>query len=130
MNAEQLSFPSEPIAGETRSTVELVGGDWRADEDWRRFRRAVDAAAYAMFQADGSVQSTKYPAYFVVDPNDVRKRLTKDGKLTIEPRRYSAFWARAAGKNGFLDADGWVINTDAHGRNQGKPLRRYRLRAP
>ena len=119
MNAQpELSFPSEPITGETRAAVELVSQDWRADEDWRRFKAACMSAAHRSIAGNH------------VDPNDVRAVLTNDYGLTIEPRRYSAFWARAAGKNGFLDADGWVINNDSHGRNQGKPLRRYRLRAP
>lgn len=47
---------------------------------------------------------------------------------TIEPRRYSAFWSRAAGKNGFLVADGWTTNDDVKGGNRGKPQRMYRLR--
>jgi hypothetical protein len=55
-------------------------------------------------------------------------RLTNDNGLTIEPRRYSAFWQRAAGKHGFLVADGWIENTDTKGGNAGKPLRRYRLK--
>ena len=124
MNAEQLSFPSEPIVGETRATVELVANDWRrsTDEDWDVFESACRAVA----TWDGIYEGTDG---LTVDPNRVRSYLTAEHGLTIEPRRYSAFWALAAGKNGFLDADGWVINTDAHGRNQGKPLRRYRLRS-
>jgi hypothetical protein len=104
-------FPSSPIAGETAATVGLVGEDWRAEEDWRRFENACRAVA-----KDGWLA--------VVDPNDVRAHL--DGQ--IEPRRLSAFYHRAAGKNGFLDFWEWGVNQDAKGRNQGKPCRIYRLR--
>lgn len=119
MNVSQpaLDFDavSEPIAGETAATVELVGSDWRAEEDWRRFEAACE-----FVQTD---------AFGVVDPNAVRAHLSNKFGLTIEPRRYSAFWSRASrGKDAFLVADGWVTNTDAKGRNQGKPLRRYKLR--
>lgn len=105
---------SAPIEGETLATVQLVGNDWRADEDWTRFEDAC------RFVAEGHI---------IVDPNHVRRLLSDPwGYLTIEPRRYSAFWSRAAGKNGFLVADGWVTNEDVKGGNRGKPLRRYRLR--
>ena len=114
---------SEPIAGETRATVELVAGDWRADEDWQRFRESCEAVADADDMAPGW-QSSRY-----VNPNLVRQLLTNNHGLTIEPRRYSAFWHRASrGKDAFLVADGWVTNTDHAGGNAGKPLRRYRLR--
>jgi hypothetical protein len=104
---------SEPIAGETAATVELVGGDWRADEDWHRFRAAcMDEAAWS-----GEV-----------DPNGVRTRLTRDGELTINPRRLSAFYHRAASKDGFLEFSHWGTNGDTKGRNNGKPARIYKLR--
>lgn len=111
-------FPSSPIEGETKATVELVAQDWRADEDWHLFHQAcLTVAAW-----DG----VPY-----VDPNEVRAELSNEYGLTIEPRRYSSFWHRASrGKDAFLVADGWVVNNDAHGKNQGKPLRRYRLRSP
>lgn len=112
----ELSLPSAPIEGDTKATVDLVANDWRSDEDWLRF----EAACYwvsAVAEVRGEV-----------DPNAVRHHLTNAHGLTIEPRRYSAFWSRAAGKNGFLVADGWVVNDDVAGGNRGKPLRRYRLR--
>jgi hypothetical protein len=110
---------SEPIAGDTKATVELVAGDWRpsADLDWRRFEAACRDVALWHGGPWGHV-----------DPNLVRSRLTDESGLTIDARRYSAFWHRAASKNGFLVADGWVTNTDHAGGNAGKPLRRYRLR--
>jgi hypothetical protein len=105
---------SEPISGETRATVELVGNDWRASEDWADFRAACFHSAAS---ADGRV-----------DPNVVRSRLTNRYGLVIQPRRYSAFWRRAAEKDGFLDADGWTTNDDVKGGNRGKPQRMYRIR--
>lgn len=110
----ELTYPSAPIEGDTKATVDLVANDWRSDEDWREYERAVRWVA----SLDNGI----------VDPNAVRHELTNVYGLTIEPRRYSAFWSRAAGKNGFLVADGWVVNDDVAGGNRGKPLRRYRLR--
>lgn len=110
-----LDFPSEPIEGDTKATVELVANDWMADRSWRLFEASC---RYAAEYHDG-----------LVDPNLVRADLTNhNGDLCIEPRRYSAFWSRAASKSGFLTADGWTINDDVKGGNRGKPLRRYRLR--
>ena len=118
---------SEPISGETRATVELVGNDWRADRDWDEFVAACRMVAVPVWSRHPNVTGYMNEGSFV-NPNDVRAYLTNDYGLTIEPRRYSAFWSRAAGKNGFLVADGWVTNDDAKGGNRGKPLRRYRLR--
>lgn len=117
---------SEPISGETKATVELVGNDWGADEDWQRF---VAACYEATILRTRELGQGEYADISCVDPNEVRALLTNGYGLTIEPRRYSAFWSRAAGKNGFLVADGWVTNDDAKGGNRGKPLRRYRLRS-
>ena len=114
----EASYPSAPIEGETKATVDLVGNDWRSDEDWSTF---VNACLQAASTGNGLDFTT-------VDPNEVRALLSNDYGLTIEPRRYSAFWSRAAGKNGFLIADGWTINDDAKGHNKGKPQRMYRLR--
>ena len=105
---------SAPIEGETKRVVWSQANNWRAEDDWSLFTAACRREAYAH---EG-----------VVDPNGVRSRLTNRYGLMIEPRRYSAFWNRAAGKSGFLDADGWTTNTDTKGRNAGKPTRRYRIR--
>ena len=115
MNAEQLSFPSEPITGDTRATVELVGEDWRADEDWDNFRQTCKAIA----ATHGGE----------VDPAEIRRAFSDRG-VDMNPRRLSAFYHRAASKNGFLDFSHWGINTDTKGRNAGRPARIYRLRAP
>jgi hypothetical protein len=109
-----LDDAAEPISGETEATVDLVGRDWRAEEDWRRFREACLAAAAWSGE---------------VDPNDVRTRLTRDGELTIAPRRLSAFYHRAAGRDGFLEFSHWGTNGDVKGRNAGRPARIYKWRA-
>ena len=107
-------FPSEPISGDTKATVELVAHDWLAERDYARFEAAC--------RLEAGFGST-------VDPNTVRHMLTNEHGLTIEPRRYSAFWSRAAGKSGFLDFSHWGINGDTKGRNAGRPARIYKLRS-
>lgn len=105
---------SAPITGEAKAVVEIVGNDWRSDPDWARFQ---DACYHVALFASGHV-----------DPNEVRTRMTNTHGLTIEPRRYSAFWSKAASKGGFLVKDGWTLNDDVKGGNRGKPQRTYRLR--
>ena len=105
---------SAPVDADTKAVVDLVATDWNADNDWRLFERECRLTAY---HRDGRV-----------DPNRVRKRLSNEYGLTIEPRRYSSFWSRAAGRDGFLVADGWVMNDDKRAGNRGKPTRAYRLR--
>ncbi len=106
---------SAPIEGDTKATVELVANDWRSDEDWCRFEKACQVAA----RGNGCVL-----------PDTVRILLTGiDGELTINPRRLSAFYHRAAGKSGFLDFSHWGINGDHKGRNAGRPARIYKLRS-
>lgn len=109
----ELEYPSSPLAGDRKDTVDLVANDWNAEHDWARFREACRVAAQGIW----------------VNPNEVRRLLTNRHGLTIEPRRYSAFWSRAARpETGFLVADGWVINEDRRAGNGGKPMRRYRMR--
>jgi hypothetical protein len=115
---------ASPIAGETKARVELVAHDWNADDDWQLFEATCRAVAIRVYHDE----TRGWETCDYVDPNRVRMRLTNDNGLTIEPRRYSAFWQRAAGKHGFLVADGWIENTDTKGGNAGKPLRRYRLK--
>src|SRR5690625_3970517 len=94
---------SAPVDADTKAVLDLVATDWNAAKDWSLFKRACYRAA----NADGGR----------VDPNHVRVLLSNEYGLTIEPRRYSAFWSRAAAKSGFLVADGWVVNEDKRGRN-------------
>lgn len=104
---------SEPISGDTRSTVELVGNDWLADEDWRRFVAAVHGRALWRNNE--------------VAPDDVRDALTgADGELTINPRRLSAFYSRAVAQ-GLLEFSHWGVSGDTKGKNAGKPCRIYKL---
>jgi len=105
---------SAPVDADTKDVLDLVATDWNAAHDWSLFKRACYWAA----NCDGGR----------VDPNTVRGLLSNEYGLTIDPRRYSAFWNRAAGRDGFLVADGWVVNDDKRGRNAGKPTRAYRLR--
>lgn len=105
---------SAPISGETKAVVEMVGNDWRADEDWKKFEIACRVVAKAWRGQ--------------IDPNRVRRFVTNRHGLVIEPRRYSAFWSKAASKGGFLVKDGWTLNDDVKGGNRGKPQRTYRLR--
>lgn len=118
MTAEQLDiFDAIAIVDEARAVVRSVAHDWRADNDWRRFVVAVETAA--LDSDDGET----------VHVGAVRRLLTNDDHgLTIQPRRLSAFWHKAASKAGFLDVDGWEVNDDHAGRNAGRPARRYRLR--
>lgn len=126
----ELDYPSAPIAGDTKATVKLVGHDWLADGDWRRFTVACVMAAYWDY-ADDTTGTPLHGGYLVriVSPDNVRSHLTDDrGELTINPRRLSAFYSRAAGKNGFLDFSHWGISEDTKGRNAGKPCRIYKMR--
>lgn len=105
---------SAPVDADTKAVIDLVATDWNAAHDWSLFKRACYKAA----NTDGGR----------VDPNTVRGLLSNEYGLTIEPRRYSAFWSRAAGRDGFLVKDGWVVNEDKRGKNAGRPQRCYRLR--
>ena len=108
----ELVYPSAPIEGDTKATVDLVANDWRSDEDWRRFETACRASARI---------------HGCVDPDLVRIMLTSHGELTINPRRLSAFYSRAVAQ-GLLEFSHWGINGDTKGRNAGRPARFYRLR--
>lgn len=74
---------------ESRATVELVGNDWRADEDFSRFVTALEASV----------------RYGLISQNTLRLGLledTVDGpRCSIEPHRYSAFFSRASA-HGFI----------------------------
>ena len=116
-----IDFPSAPITGDTLATVQLVSRDWRAIEDWARFEEAC---------RDCAEHERDHLGHAHVYPDHVRLLLTNpDGELSINPRRLSAFYNRAAGKAGFLDFSHWSISEDTKGRNQGKPCRVYVIRA-
>ena len=110
-------LPTAPIDGYTLEVVKVVSCDYWVIEDWERF---IEACLHC------------YDSLGHVDPNWVRGALTNAHGLTIEPHRYSSFWARARSSKGFLDfipgPEGWTINRDTAGRNQGKPIRLRQLR--
>lgn len=111
-------FPSAPIEGETKATVEDVAAtDVYADHDWDKFKHACIEASFSAYSNGCEV-----------DPAVVRMKLSKAGVLTINPRRLSAFYHRAVGKDGFLVFSRWGMNTDTKGRNAGRPQRIYKMR--
>lgn len=97
-----------PVQGDV---LDLVANDHRADEDYEKFLWACRKAAHRRE---------------TVSINDVRLWLSNTYGLTINPRRYSSFWRRAR-LDGHLERTGeWETNTDAKGRNSGKPQPCYR----
>ena len=86
---------------------ELVFGDpMHAAE-----RQAVIDAIVAVARRDGDT-----------DPNRVRPHIPS----WVGPRVVSATWG-ALRNRGLLEPIGWTTNTDAKGRNVGKPQRKYRV---
>lgn len=111
-DAEAESFPSAPIEGETKATVDLVANDWLADREWGLFVNSIQYVG----EGDG-----------IVRPDNVRVDLTNDwGELCINPRRLSAFYSRAVAQ-GLIEFSHWGINGDTKGRNAGRPARIYAL---
>jgi hypothetical protein len=111
-------WTDEPLWGTpdpgTTSTVETVDADWRRDLD----RAAIDDAIRRVAARDGGL----------VNPNAVRAHLVGvNGELTVNPRALSARYMALSHAGILVDAGEWVLNTDTHGRNSGKPirLRRY-----
>lgn len=113
MTGQQLTFPSAPMDRASAAVVDDVAHREGAELDWNTFTLACRMAATPEGQ---------------VDPNEVRALLSHDGGLVMDPRRYASFWRRASLADGFLTVAGWTTNTDAAGRNRGKPLRLYALR--
>lgn len=66
----------------------------------------------------------------VVDPNRVRSLLAEADGYAVGSQQLSAAYARARAtgrdRTPLLERHGWTTNTDARGRNGGKPLRTYR----
>lgn len=106
-----IDQPTLPGLAEQNATVDLVGNDPRHDDDYNAFI----ATCRFIARPNG-----------LVSINAVRSELSNVWGLTIEPRRYSAFWRRAR-LDGHLERTGeWERNTDAKGRNAGKPQPVYR----
>jgi hypothetical protein len=97
---------------EQASLLDLIGNDPRHDDEYDQFLYSCLLVARG---ADGRVSI-----------NHVRNVMANDWGLTIDPRRYSSFWRRAR-LDGHLERTGdWETNTDAKGRNSGKPQPVYR----
>jgi hypothetical protein len=97
---------------EQASLLDLIGNDPRHDDEYERFVWACWAVG-AMDRGRVSI-------------NRVRGHLSNAYGLTIDPRRYSSFWRRAR-LDGHLERTGdWETNTDAKGRNSGKPQPVYK----
>jgi hypothetical protein len=56
-----------------------------------------------------------------IDPNEVRARIP----TWVQPQIVGPTY-RAMTLAGDIEPDGWTTNTDARGRNSGKPARTYR----
>ena len=96
----EMTFPT------AESVCELVFGDpMHAAE-----RQAVIDAITAVARRDGDT-----------DPNRVRPLIPS----WVSPQVVSATWGALRNRN-LLEPTGWTTNTDAKGRNVGKPQRIYR----
>lgn len=108
------TYPSHAIQGTTLATVDAVGNDPQAAEDWDVFESIVRRVARSCDE---------------VHPDRVRHFLTNgSGELVINPRRLSAFYPRAVSQ-GLLEFSHWGINGDVKGHNAGRPARIYKLKA-
>lgn len=105
----QLAFPSGPPTTETAAILDLIHGDPVHAADRAAIVDAIAAVAHDELGG--------------VDPNAVRARIPS----WVYPRCIGPVYA-ALTRAGYLTVDGWVINTDASGRNAGKPSRCYRWR--
>lgn len=61
-----------------------------------------------------------------VDPNKVRTALTNNWGLTVDPRVLSARYMFLRGRK-IIARAGTIVNLDAAGRNQGKPMWLYEV---
>ena len=96
---------------DTYDVLSLIADDPRHNDDYVRFLAACRLCA------DPSGR---------VDPNHVRARLSNRWGLTIEPRRYAAFWAKACGPLGpMLKLPEWVADDQPGNRNKMLPLRQW-----
>ncbi|MDR6117231.1 hypothetical protein QE370_000415 [Aeromicrobium sp. SORGH_AS981] len=109
-----VDFPS--IDQEHRERAASVAGDWfHGDDDYQRFVGAL-------------MQARRGPLDDI-SQNDVRPLLTEatvaGRRIAMNPRRYSALWARAV-SDGFLTVRGFDTCTTSTSGNNGKWQRRYR----
>lgn len=106
------NFPkAATMDADTYDLLTLIADDPRHEDDYVRFLAACRLCA------DPSGR---------VDPNRVRARLSNRWGLTIEPRRYAAFWAKACGARGpMLKLPEWVADDQPGNRNKMLPLRQW-----
>lgn len=107
----ELHFPSTPVAGPALSVITNVAES--APDDYRAFEAACRAV--------GSWSQG------VVDPNQVRQ-FCKDAGMRFKPKEYASFWTKGCSAAGFMDKAEWTVNSDAKGRNSGKPIRLRKIR--
>lgn len=99
---QQLEFPT------TTAVAGLMAGDPRHAEEFR--------VVFAAIQAD-------YDAHGTVDVNRVRPAIPS----WVYPRVIGAAYSVLRNKEFLMPTGDWVTNTDAKGRNQGKPQKVYVL---
>lgn len=106
------TYPSSPVDTLTAATLALIAGDPIHSRDRELIVRAVHAEAEAHAG--------------VIDPNRLRARLTGEHGLVVYHACIGAT-IQSLRKAGVIEAHGWTVNTDSHGRNVGKPARVWRL---
>ena len=106
----------QPVDEPTADLLSLIADDLRKDTLYTRFLRACE---------------TDHELEGYVSVNRVRRRLSNEYGLIIEPRLYSSFWAKATGKNGPMvkmtsadDPEPWDICKGSGSGNDGKPQRK------
>lgn len=114
MTATQLDILDTAYAAgpdpHTAAVLALIAGDPLHARD----REAIVDAIRSAVRADGTVTS-----------NDWRPLIP----AWVYPRVVGAT-VNALTKAGVLTQVGWDVSTDTHGRNSGKPCRRYTFRTP
>lgn len=103
-----FDLPAGPLDDHTAAVVDIVEREERGEDD----RARIDDAVRRVAMRDGGRVST----------NAVRKQLTNEHGLTVQPQRIGPR-LRALTLAGVLEVTGWEINDDTEGRNSGKPLR-------
>lgn len=101
------------VKGQRNAVIESVNTSTHVHgEDHKR----IDAAVRKVARANEGL----------VDPNLVRDELTSKWGLTVEPRVLSARYMFLRGRK-IIDRAGTIVNRDAAGRNQGKPMWLYEV---
>jgi hypothetical protein len=102
-----------PLPDQTAAILDCVSGDPIHARDRARVIAAIVADAE---EHDDEI-----------DADRVRARLvTDDGQLIVYPRLLSALYGHLA-RAGVIQFDHWKTSEDAHGGNQGRPARVWRL---